>query len=159
MPNLFVIAQVAEGSLPDVIAALKPFLTSSVQTFVQYEPTTPDSLVDDIDVDEDLAQAIAEKIKPSAKQPMRKEVLKNVLWHWDSFLSTGGEGDTSMRGAIGSLSKSLKSLAPLMTHPVELICTRERQFEANGQYRGTVYEPTRLGLRVREILIKHGQIN
>lgn len=156
MPDILISVRVPETSVLEAIAAIQPFAISTVEALVSYEPQPKSETL--IDVDENLAQAIAERISPSTKQTMRREVLQSVLWHWDSFLDTQGEGDPSMRVALGSLSKSLKQLAPYMSSPIEMICTRERRFFPDGKYQGTVYNPTKLGERVREILIEQGKI-
>jgi hypothetical protein len=159
MPDILISARVPENSVSDAVAALKPFATSEIEVFAQFE--TPEyievSCKEKI-VDEVLAQEIASTIAPTPKQTMRREVLESVLWHWDSLLDTKGEGDPAMRVALGALSKALRPFAPYMASPIELICVREREFLPTGEYRATVYRPTDLGVCVRDILIEKGAI-
>ncbi len=111
-------------------------------------------------VDEELAQAIAEKIAPTPKQTVRKELLQKILWYWDSLTDTQGEAaiSASLRVGLASISKAIKPLAPYMSSPIDLICHRDREFFPNGSYRATIYTPTSLGVRVREILLEQGKI-
>lgn len=157
MKDLALFCHVPEHSLQEVLSALAPYASSEIRAYAAI-PLTKSVGTEEKDINEELAQKIAAKVAPTKKQPMRRQVLQSVLWHWDSFRDTEGEGDNSMRAALGSLSKALREFAPLYDSPIELICIREREFQPNGGYLGTVYRPTALGVRVREILIEQGKI-
>ena len=109
---------------------------------------------------ETRALAIVEAIKPRPNQPMRKEILEFVLNGNDTWMGQGGEPDPALRNATGALSKALRRFDPWSSSPLEILCERRREMVQagpyKGRYQGTRYIPTKLGRRVRDILVERG---
>lgn len=102
-----------------------------------------------------LAEAIVERVQPTARQPMRREALRAALTGWDTFIDQNGAADPNLRNAFGALSKALKPLFPGEASPIDRLVVRRKRFNPkDGRYLGTVYEPTPLGLAVKAILKK-----
>ena len=107
---------------------------------------------------ETRAQAIAKAIQPRQGQDLRRETLQLVLSGSDTFFGQHGEPDPALRNATGALSKALRRFAPYDESPLDILVRRTREVWTDaplkGQYRGTRYTPTNLGVRVREILLE-----
>src|SRR6185295_13833355 len=100
-----------------------------------------------------LAAKIVDAVRPTAKQPMRKDALGFALLGGDTFWDQQGEADPSMRNALGALSKAMRAVFPFDASPIDRIARRVKQFhKADGHYLGTKYFRTALGNRVYEIL-------
>ena len=91
---------------------------------------------------------------------MRLETLEFVLNRGDTWLDQNGEPDPALRNATGALSKALRKFAPYEESPLDILCTRQRHTVPSGpykgRYQGTRYIPTKLGMRVKEILQEWG---
>lgn len=106
------------------------------------------------------ALAIAKAIKPRPNQAMRLETLEFVLNGHDTWFAQNGDPDPALRNGTGALSKALRPFDRWAESPLEILCERRRETVATGpykgRYQGTRYVPTRLGVRVREILQEWG---
>lgn len=157
---MFVLAEISGGREAEAVAALQGltaapalWLTSAPVPKALPTPPSPEA------VSEELAQAIAEAIRPTAKQTMRLEALRAALKGYDSFMDQQGSADPAMRNALVALSKALRPFS-IWDSPLDLLATRERRLVKDGPYKGqyesTVYRPTPLGQRVRKILEEKG---
>lgn len=108
------------------------------------------------EVDE-LAHRIAVAIRPIPAKPMRREALQKLFNRHDTFWDQQGEPDPSLRNAMGSISKDLKSI---FAHdkPIQRLAIPRKTRMDDGSYQGTVYEITSLGARVYEILKTEGYL-
>jgi hypothetical protein len=103
-----------------------------------------------------LALVISDAIRPSGKQTMRLEALRMALNGWDTFSNQKGEGDPALRNAMGALSKALRPFFPNDKSPIKRISSRTKRFDEDGNYLGTRYSPTSLGIQIRDILKNDG---
>lgn len=146
-----------EGATSSVLTAVSAFVAPD-----QIEVFTPKSLPADVPdantADAALAQQIADTIRPSGKQLMRKKALQMALLGWDTFQDQKGEGDPSLRNTMGALSKALRPFFPHDPSPIERISSRRKIFANEGNYLGTRYAPTTLGMCIRDILQRDGVI-
>ncbi|MBC2666052.1 hypothetical protein H7F51_11040 [Novosphingobium flavum] len=143
--------------VPEALAAITPFACSA-PILMQVQPL-PEEAQDEQEFEE-LAVQVADAIQPTGNQPMRRTALQACLGGHDTFLDQMGDPDPSLRNAMGALSKALRPFSVLAS-PLDLICTRIKEYFAEGQpgaggYRGTRYVPTKLGRRVYAILKARG---
>jgi hypothetical protein len=155
---MHVLFEMSPANRAAVEAAVSPFTKGPVLILEEVPPLEPPN---ENFVDEELAQRIAEAIRPSTKQPMREEVLRAIEKGFDSNVDQGGERDDHMRTGLGALSKALRPFT-FRASPIELIAHRTRRVIQQGPYKGryesTVYRLTPLGKRVFEILKAKGAL-
>jgi hypothetical protein len=139
----------------DILEVLKRF---SVQSLKMYSSLPKPPLPSDSADFENRAQMIAKTIQPRPGQTMRRDALITVLRGSETFWDQSAEPDPALRNATGALSKALRKFAPFAESPLEILCDRRREVFSKGpmkgQYKGTRYVLTRLGNRVKEILIE-----
>jgi hypothetical protein len=146
-------------AVPEILSAIQAIVPLTEITLLEEEPLPPpaDQAKKDF---EELAQRVATKIRPKANQKMRSEANQFVLMGKDTFkvglLDSFAGDDPSLRNALGALSKSLRSIFQWEQSPLDKIARREKHFHKDGSYLGTRYVPTKLGIRVREILEANG---
>jgi hypothetical protein len=150
--------RVEDGLADRVVEAVRPLLRGgSVEVAAADEGPQPGD-----PAFEELAAAVAAAIEPKARQPMRTRALKLVLLGKNTFPKDGPTGDASMRNALSALSKALKPLFPEDRSALDRIAVRKRKFSSLVKfgtfYSGLDYEPTPLGLRVRDLLREKGAI-
>ena len=148
----------ADGNAVDaILRAVRPLVAEDRIEF--FAPAVMPGLADEEKKIESLAQEIANAIRPTAKQPMRPEALRVALKGWDTFWDQKGEADPALRNALGALSKAMRPIFPYDASPIDRLATRTKKFDdKTGHYLGTVYRPTALGNRVREILEAEGSL-
>lgn len=106
-------------------------------------------------VDDALAQRIAELIRPREGQDARRDVLVSIRDRSGTFRprrNPRAGPDHQFRAASAGLSRILRREFPLDASPLDRLAVRQRIFDPDGSYLETRYEPTKLGLRVLEIL-------
>lgn len=141
----------ANNAVDQILRAITPFVTEDqVELF---EPHKFASLTDADDEEfEQTAQKLAKLIRPTARQPMRSEALNAALFGFDTLHDQRGNDDPSLRNALGALSKAMRPMFPNDPSPIDRLATRRKYFRDDGRYLGTIYTPTKLGVRVKEIL-------
>lgn len=143
--------------LPMMLKALSTFLEpGDIKVLEELTFPVPHPVVDA--EFEALAEQIAGAIRPTAKQPMRKEALYMALFGGETLHDQHGESDPSLRNALGALSKALRPIFKFDASPIDNIAQRKKYFGNEGHYLGTKYQPTKLGVRVRDILRAQGAI-
>ena len=162
MTDVVLLVRVAEDDAAAAVAAVFPFAKAPPECLVAHPTLDPEAaFLDHVEAGDLDARAreIAEAVRPRGNQKMRRDALEAALWGYDSFHGTEGEGDASMRVALGALSKALRPFAMSYASPIDIIANRYRDYEpSTGGYRGTIYKPTKLGLAVRAILIENGDV-
>lgn len=141
----------AKGAVDPILKAISSLVAEGqVELFeVQELPKPTDEEDSEL---ESTALEIAKLIRPTARQPMRAEALQVVLGGWDTFWDQKGEPDPSLRNALGAVSKAMRPIFPFESSPIDRLATRRKHFGDHGGYLGTIYTPTKLGKRVKEIL-------
>lgn len=140
MAEVTLIACLDEAQLEKALSRLSGLTKKAPEVLAPYSPTPAPK--------KSKARQVAEIIAPRPSQTMRREALKNILIHYDSFLDTQGEGDPGMRVAFSHISRALK---PIWhgSNGIDMLVNRQRDYDpSSGQYRGTIYSPTPFGEEV-----------
>lgn len=140
MAEVTLIACLDETQVEEALSRLSGLTKKAPEVLAPYSPPPAPK--------KSKARQVAEMIAPRPTQTMRREALKNILIHYDSFLDTQGEGDPGMRVAFSHISRALK---PFWggTNGIDMLANRRREYESSsGAYRGTIYTPTPFGEEV-----------
>ncbi len=141
----------ANGAVDPILKAISSLVAEGQVELFELQELPKPTNEEDQEL-ESTAQKIAKLIRPTARQPMRGEALKVALVGWDTFMDQKGEADPSLRNALGAVSKAMRPIFPYDSSPIDRLATRRKRFDDHGGYLGTVYTPTKLGIRVKEIL-------
>jgi hypothetical protein len=150
--------EISADKIVDVLEVLKPWVRAQSIKLMEGRVVPP--LPSDTDDFEKKAFAITSRIRPRAHQPTRLMALQHIFADGDSWIDADADANPALRNATGAVSKALRRFAPYAESPLDIICTRHREVfrtgAQKGQYKGTRYSLTRLGQRVRAILMAEG---
>lgn len=98
-------------------------------------------------VDPELVEQVVKIVRTA---PQR--VLSGLLHGDDSWSMSRGDSKFSIRPETIALSRRLKPIFPYLASPIDALVVRQREYFAEGGYKGIRYIPTPLGAAVREAL-------
>jgi hypothetical protein len=99
-------------------------------------------------VDPELVEQVVKIVRTA---PQRR-VLTGLLYGDDSWSMSRGDARFSIRPETIALSRRLKPIFPHLASPIDALVVRQREYFAEGGYKGIRYSPTPLGAAVRDAL-------
>src|SRR3954451_19457379 len=105
-----------------------------------------------------MIREIIEALRPKLVHPDLRRVLDYILHGGQNSLAADfrhENADVSLRRWTREIFRTLRSVFPTLTSPIDAIVTRHKQ-SIGGTYSGIVYEPTDLGRLVyKQLKIEH----